>query len=425
MKKIIVIGGGAAGMLAALAAAQKGAHVTLLEQNEKLGKKVFITGKGRCNVTNAADIETILANIVTNNKFLYSAIYSFDNQGIMDLLEQNGCPLKVERGDRVFPVSDHSSDVIRALQNLLRKNDVDIRLGSCVKELVIEDSTAKGVLLKNRERLLADAVIVCTGGLSYPSCGSTGDGLKFAEKTGHKIIECKPALVPFEIKETWCKDLMGLALKNVSVRILRDNKQFYDGFGEMLFTHFGVSGPLILSASSYYAKQKKGGEFKLLIDLKPALSEEQLDARLIREFEENKGKQFKNAVNGLFPARLIPIMISMSGISPEKKVNEISKQERNNFVKRIKEVPLTIIGTRDFDEAIITQGGISVKDINPSTMESKVVSCLYFAGEILDLDALTGGFNLQIAWSTGHLAGESSAADEPIERKETENGYEL
>lgn len=470
MKKIIVIGGGAAGMMAAIAAARAGAKVSLLEKNEKLGKKIFITGKGRCNVTNAADMNTLFSNVCTNEKFLYSAFYQYDNQAVMALLEQAGCPLKVERGDRVFPVSDHSSDIIAALQREMKRLGVEIFLHTEVKELVVEDADTcagkkisehdvkkdtitvvsletteslekkefknekyskkekadvksrriTGVKLANDKVLSADRVIVCTGGISYASTGSTGDGHRFAEETGHRIVECKPALVPLEIAERWCRDLMGLSLRNVFVRMISGKKELYSGFGEMLFTHFGVSGPLILSASSFYYKgtakntksPKNAGDsepVKLYIDLKPALDEEQLDKRILRDFEESKNKQFKNAVGGLFPVKLIPVMISLSGIHPDKKVNEITREERRSFVTLIKNLPLTVTGTRPFAEAIITQGGVSVKDINPSTMESRKVSGLYFAGEVLDLDAMTGGFNLQIAWSTGHLAGESAA----------------
>lgn len=434
MRKIIVIGGGAAGMMAAVAAAQGGAQVTLLEKNEKLGKKLFITGKGRCNVTNAADMDTLFANVCTNGKFLYSAFYQYDNQAVMTFLEEADCPLKVERGDRVFPVSDHSSDVIFAFQRELKRLGAEVFLNTEVKELILRDSltetkdnaeengvteqkAASGVKLTDGKALYADAVIVCTGGISYSTTGSTGDGHRFAEETGHKMVECKPALVPLETAESWCRELMGLSLRNVSLRMMNGKKEMYSGFGEMLFTHFGVSGPLVLSASSFLHKglvkntksKKAFGDaesVRLYIDLKPALEEEQLDKRILRDFEENKNKQFKNALNGLFPAKLIPVMISLSGIHPDKKVNEITREERRGFVTVIKNLPLTVTGTRPFTEAIITQGGVSVRDVNPSTMESKKVKNLYFAGEVLDLDAMTGGFNLQIAWSTGHLAGE-------------------
>lgn len=413
MKKVIVIGGGAAGMMAAVAAADAGAKVTIYEKNEKLGKKLFITGKGRCNVTNAGDMENLFANVMTNEKFLYSAFYTYDNQMVMDFLEKAGCPLKVERGDRVFPVSDHSSDIIAAFQRELRKKDVEIVLDCGVKEVlwdVSEEPVSEGVLLQNGKKVMADAVIIATGGISYASTGSTGDGYTFAEQTGHKLVECKPSLVPFNVKDDWCKEAMGVSLKNVSLRLVCGKKEIYNGFGEMLITHFGISGPLALSASSFYVSKAKGETFAY-IDLKPALDAEQLDKRVLRDFDEAKNKQFKNALNHLFPQKLIPVMIKLSGIDPDKKVNEITKEERKKFVELIKAVPLTIAGVRDFKEAIITKGGVSVKDVNPSTMESKKVSGLYFAGEVLDLDALTGGYNLQIAWSTGYLAGINAGAE--------------
>lgn len=403
MSSVIVVGGGAAGMMAAIAAADRGDSVCLIEKNEKLGKKLFITGKGRCNVTNAAETETLLANVCTNPKFLYSAFYDFDNRAVMEFLEQAGCPLKIERGERVFPVSDHSSDVIAAFQRELKKRGVRILLGTEVKGLLGTEK-AEGVLLSDGKRMEAEKVVVCTGGVSYPSTGSTGDGYRFAAETGHKVIEPQPALVPFNIREKWCGELMGLALKNVRLSLECGGRRVYDGFGEMLFTHFGISGPLVLSASSYY---RPGKEASVHLDLKPAMDLEQLDRRLIRDFEENHNRQFKNALGGLFPVRLIPVMVGNSGISAEKKVSEISREERRRFVGLIKDLPLTVSGTRGFAEAIITRGGVSVRDINPSTMESKKLKGLYFAGEVLDLDALTGGFNLQIAWSTGHLAGGS------------------
>lgn len=404
MKKVIVVGGGAAGMLAAISAAEQGHQVLLLEQNEKLGKKLFITGKGRCNVTNACDTDKLFENVVSNPKFLYSAFHSFDNRQIVALLEEAGCPLKIERGERVFPVSDHSSDVIAALQRILRKRQVEVRLHTKVKKLLLETSVC-GVILPDGTKELSDAVILATGGLSYPSTGASGDGYRMAQEAGHKIKDCVPALTPFEITEEWCKGLQGLSLKNVSLKMFDGKKEVYNGFGEMLFTHFGVSGPLVLSASSFYGKCKKKEEVILELDLKPALSEEQLDKRILRDFSDNQNRQFKNAVSGLFPAKLTPVMIMLSGISPEKKVHEITKEERKALVYCTKHCRLHVKDVRDFSEAIITQGGVSVKEVNPSTMESKLVSGLFFAGEVLDLDALTGGFNLQIAWSTGYLAG--------------------
>ena len=345
--KVAVIGGGAAGMMAAAAAAARGHQVTLFEKNEKLGKKVFITGKGRCNVTNACEIEDLFANIITNPKFLYSAIYSFDNQAVYDYFEKNGCALKTERGDRVFPVSDHSSDVIKALEKDLRNKGVKIYLQTRVKEVLCDELTGavSGVKLYDGKSFPADCVIMATGGVSYASTGSDGEGLTMAQNLGHSVVECVPALVPFEIGEEWCHSLMGLALKNVEGRLLIDNKEVHSGFGEMLFTHFGISGPLVLSASSYYAasmrkkKNKKKESFpqvRYLIDLKPALSVQQLDKRILRDFEENINKQFKNAIDGLFPSRLIPVMIQLSGIDPEKKVNEITREERQKFVDLIK-----------------------------------------------------------------------------------------
>lgn len=418
MSRVIVIGGGAAGMMAAAAAADKGRQVTLLERNEKLGKKVFITGKGRCNLTNASDIEEIFEHVVTNRKFLYSAIYGFDNRACMDFFEENGLRLKVERGNRVFPASDHSSDVIRTLEKKLKGLSVEIRLHTRVESLVTESLLTesgcdkrriKGVRDERGKYYEADAVILATGGISYPSTGSTGDGHRMAEETGHKVTELYPALVPLKAREGFCRELMGLSLKNVTATFKEGKKVLYSEFGEMLFTHFGVSGPIILSGASVINQRLAKNEIQLFIDLKPALTEEQLQNRLTRDFEENRQKQFKNACGGLFPARLVPVMIALSGIDPDKKACEISKEEKRNFARCIKALPLTITGTGGYEEAIVTKGGVSVKEINPSTMESKLVSGLYFAGELIDVDAFTGGYNLQIAWSTGRLAGESAA----------------
>lgn len=409
MSKVIVIGAGAAGMMAAYRAAECGAEVLLLEKNEKTGKKIFITGKGRCNLTNACDTEELFQNVVHNAKFLYSAFYGFSNFMVMDFFENAGCSLKVERGNRVFPLSDHSSDVIRAMERKLLEKGVEIRLHTEVSELLLKEDKISGVILKDNSRLFADAVVVATGGISYPSTGSTGDGYRMAESAGHTMTAPEPALVPFEIQDSEPKELQGLSLKNVKASLISEkNKRcLYEGFGEMLFTHFGVSGPLILSASSYH--EKKAGRCFLQLDLKPALTKEQLDKRILRDFEENKNKQFKNAIGGLFPSKLTPVMIRLSGIDPEKPVNEITKEERKNFVSLIKGWRMEIADTRSFQEAIVTRGGINVKEINPSTMESKKQRGLFFAGEVLDLDALTGGFNLQIAWSTGYLAGENAA----------------
>lgn len=409
MKQVIVIGGGAAGMMAAIGAAGQGASVTLLEQNEKTGKKLFITGKGRCNLTNACEQEDFFNYVISNGKFLYSAFYQMDNQSVMAFFENAGCRLKVERGGRVFPVSNHSSDVLAALNRQMEKAGIQVCLRTKVREPVIVEGKIAGVRLSDGRLLQADAVIIATGGKSYETTGSAGDGYLFAQRAGHTIKEVKPALVPFVVKEDWCMELQGLSLKNVSVILKNDKKKIYEGFGEMLFTHFGVSGPLILSASSYYVKKYYGMPVQLLIDLKPALTTEQFDKRLLKDFEENKNRQFKNALDALYPSKLIPVLIRLSGISPEKRVNEITKEERSRLIQCTKQLVLTVTGTRDFKEAIITQGGVHIKEVNPSTMESKLVKGLYFAGEVLDLDAVTGGFNLQIAWSTGYLAGISAA----------------
>ncbi len=405
MKKVIIVGGGAAGMAAAIGAGRNNHQVIVYEKNEKLGKKIYITGKGRCNITNASDMETILANVVSNRKFLYSAFYGFTNEDMIQLLEKRGCKTKVERGNRVFPVSDKASDVIHTLAREMEALGVEVKLRTKVTSLMVEDGTCVGVVLEDGKKVYADDVIVCTGGLSYHTTGSTGDGYTFAENCGHTITELSPALVPFNTKEEWARQLQGLSLKNISVQMKQGKKVLYESFGEMLFTHYGVSGPAILSGSSVVAKKIKKEPIQLIIDLKPALTEEQLDARMLREFDEFKNKQFKNSLVHLYPSKLIPVIIELSGINPEKKINEISKEERLTLVHLTKNLVLTLHSLRDYNEAIITQGGISVKEINPTTMESKLVSHLYFAGEVLDLDAFTGGYNLQIAWSTGYAAG--------------------
>lgn len=405
MSKVIVIGGGPAGMMAAYAASCQGHAVTVLEQNEKLGKKLFITGKGRCNITNAGDMDNLFANVMSNRKFLYSAFYTFDNEQVLSFFENQGLRTKVERGNRVFPLSDHSSDVIAALSRALKSQNVDIRLHTKVQSLLIRDEAACGVVLSDGKTVEADDVIVATGGISYPSTGSTGDGYRMAEESGHALVECTPSLVPFETKEDWVKDLQGLSLRNVTVSIYHGKKKLFEDFGEMLFTHFGVSGPLVLSASGMIKPIQFKQELCMYIDLKPALDAEQLDKRILREFDAAMNKQFKNVIGSLMPAKMIPVVIRLSGIDPDKKVNEVSREERQHLVQLLKRLPLTINGLRGWNEAIITKGGVSVKDINPSTMESKKVSHLFFCGEVLDLDALTGGYNLQIAWSTGYLAG--------------------
>lgn len=405
MSKVAVVGGGAAGMMAAVFAARNENEVYLYEKNEKLGKKLFITGKGRCNLTNTADMEELFAAVVSNPKFLYSSFYSFTNEQTIAFFEELGVKTKVERGGRVFPVSDHSSDVIRGLERELNRLGVHIVLNTEVKELLAVNGSVRGVLLASGKRTDADAVIVAAGGLSYPSTGSTGDGYRMAESCGHKITPLSPALVPMEVKEWYAKELMGLSLRNIGITITDGSKKLYQDFGEMLFTHYGVSGPVILSASSITGSRLKEKELTLHIDLKPALTKEQLDKRVLREFESNHNRQFKNAVAGLFPAKLLPVMVDLSGIPEEKRVNEITKEERKKFTDLIKDFTMTLTGLRSYSEAIITRGGISVKEIDPGTMESKLIKGLFFAGEVLDLDAVTGGFNLQIAWSTGFLAG--------------------
>lgn len=411
MSKCVIIGGGAAGMMAAVFAARNSHQVILLEKNEKLGKKLFITGKGRCNFTNAGDSDDLFNSIVTNQKFMYSALNQFSNYDVMGLFDELGLAFKVERGNRVFPESDHSSDVIGALLRECKRLKVDIHLDTQVCEILTEDNAFKGVRIKDlknnkSQTIYGDSLIIATGGNSYQSTGSTGDGYRFAEKMGHKITPILPALVPFVAKEEWVKDLQGLSLKNVRVSITEpeSGKDIYSDFGEMLFTHFGVSGPTVLSASSYAAGIIKNKPLKLTIDLKPALTFEQLDERILRDFDEVKNKSFKNSLDKLLPKKMIPVIIDLSGINPEKKVHEITRQERQDFVLLLKNMTITLTGLRGFNEAIITQGGVSVKEVNPTTMESKLVKNVHFAGEVLDVDAVTGGFNLQIAWSTAYAA---------------------
>lgn len=409
MKNVIVIGGGAAGMMAAVTAAEQGAKVVLLEKNEKLGKKLYITGKGRCNVTNACDTEALFKNVVTNSRFLYSAFYTFTNENTMDFFRECGVPLKIERGDRVFPVSDKSSDVIAGLAQKLQQVGVKVRYQAEVNKVCTEEGRITGVMLQNGETLLCDACIVATGGISYTSTGSTGDGYTFAKLCGHTIKDCYPSLVALKIAEPFAKELEGLSLKNVRLKVTQGKKELYNEFGEMLFTANGVSGPLVLSASAVITDRLSEKETILSLDLKPALSKEELDSRILRDFEEAKNKQFKNALDKLLPARLIRVIIEMSGIPEEKQVNSVTKQERNALVELLKGMKLHVTGTGGFNEAVITRGGVSVKEVNPSTMESKLVHGLYFAGEVLDVDALTGGYNLQIAWSTGYVAGSCAA----------------
>lgn len=406
--RVLVVGGGPAGMMAAIQAAKQGNTVTLLEQNEKLGKKLFITGKGRCNVTNDCDVTELFDSVVSNKKFLYSAFYSFSNQDVKDFFEEQGLRLKVERGRRVFPASDKSSDVIKALGNALKKLEVKIRLRTRVDKVLTENDIVCGVRLSDGECLNADKVILATGGISYKSTGSDGSGLVMAEKLGHQVTKLRPGLVGMCTKEAWVRDMQGLTLKNVAVSIgkKQGKKPLYEDFGELLFTHYGVSGPMILSASSRLGDELEKEDLYIKIDLKPALSKEQLDSRILRDFEERKNADLSNAMVHLLPKSMIPIMLHVCGLDPAKKVNEVTRGEREQLVKGMKEFPLTINGLRDIQEAIITRGGVTVKEVDPSTMESKIVKNLYLAGEMLDLDALTGGYNLQIAWSTGYLAGQ-------------------
>ena len=411
MGSVIVIGGGAAGMMAALTAAREGARVTLLERNEKLGKKVYITGKGRCNVTNAADMEQFQRRVFRNPRFLYAAFAGLDNRGTMDLFEALGVPLKVERGDRVFPVSDKASDIIGALQRELRRLDVDVRLNTRVASLTIKDGLCRGVCLESGEALSSDAVVVATGGLSYPSTGSTGDGYRFAEAAGHGVTDTLPALTAIETVESWPGTLMGLSLKNVTLtawaRGPKKEKKLYSEQGELLMTHFGISGPLALTLSSLLPEDLSGT--RMSIDLKPALDEATLDARLLRDFKAMSRKQLISVMDGLAPHSLAEQLLRLAQLSPAQPVNAVTAEQRGRLRTLMKDLPLTPRGLRGFNEAIITRGGVQVKGVDPSTMASKLTGNLYFAGEVLDVDAQTGGFNLQIAWSTGALAGRCAA----------------
>ena len=411
--KIAVIGGGPAGMMAAYEAAVSGAGVTLFEHNEKLGKKLFITGKGRCNVTNACAVEDFFQNIPVNSKFLYAALYTFSNDALIALLEGNGLVTKVERGGRVFPLSDKSSDVIKCLKGLLDRARVKVRLNTAAGGLILQEGTVRGVFLDNGERLYFDRVIVATGGCSYPKTGSTGDGYGFARQAGHQIAEPRASLVPLTVKELdVVRSMQGLSLKNVTFTLICGKKRIFSDQGEMLITHFGVSGPLVLSASAHLSSLSN---VTAVIDFKPALSEQQLDARLLREFAAGQNKQLKNVMGSLLPARAIEAVLQKAGLKSEKTVNSITREEREALVRTLKGFSMTITGTRPIDEAIITRGGVSVREVNPSTMESKLAKNLFFAGEVLDVDAYTGGFNLQIAFSTGFLAGMSAASRETIE----------
>ena len=411
-RKVVIVGGGAAGMLASIFAARDGCEVHVYEQNNRLGRKLFITGKGRCNITNACDIEEMFASVVSNPKFLYSSLYGYSNTDIIHLLEELGVATKVERGNRIFPVSDKSNDVIRALEMEMKHQKVQIHLQKQVQAIEATNGVFTHIVLKDRSHIVADACIVATGGCSYPLTGSTGAGYKWGIKLGHTVTPLFPSLVPMEVEEDYAKELQGLSLRNVNITILRKNKEVYTNFGEMLFTHYGVSGPLILDASAYIGPMLESEKLVLRIDLKPALSVDELDRRVLREFEGNQNKQFKNVIGSLFPAKLMPVILKRSTIEAEAKVNTISREARLDFVMLIKEFQLTLTGLRGFEEAIITKGGISVKEIDPGTMESKKVKNLYFIGEVLDLDALTGGYNLQIAWSSAYAAATNQYKEE-------------
>lgn len=408
MATVVIIGGGPAGMMAAITAADK-YNTILIEKNDKLGRKMFISGKGRCNVTNAKDISEFFDFIPGNPHFLYSSLYSFTNEDTMNFFNKLGVKLKVERGDRVFPESDKSSDIIGAMEKELRRKDVDIRLNSIVKRFIYEDNIIKAVELENNSIIRGDYFILCTGGASYPQTGSSGEGYRFAEKLGHTITEIKPSLVPITVKEEWIKELQGLSLKNVQLTIIdKRNKTLFKEFGEMLFTHFGISGPIALSGSRVVTKD---GNLKAVINLKPALTSEELDKRIQKDFAKYTNKDFKNSLDDLLPKKMIDTIIRLSGIDPIKKVNLITREERKNLVNLLHNFTLEIKGLRPIAEAIVTAGGIKVKEIDPSTMQSKIIKNLYFGGEVIDVDAYTGGFNIQIALSTGYLAGTKVGED--------------
>lgn len=405
MKNVVIIGGGAAGLMAAITSAEKGNKVTLIEKNAKVGRKLMITGKGRCNVCNNCDIDTLINNIPKNAKFLYSAFSTLSPKELMEFFESKKVPLKTERGNRVFPVSDKAVDIVDALYNAVTRSGAKI-INSTAEKIITSENKVIGLKLQNGDILPADNVILATGGMSYPVTGSTGDGYKMANELGHTVTELKPSLVPLEIHEGFCTRLSGLSLKNVTLSVFEDGKKkpLFSELGEMLFTHFGISGPLVLSASSHIRYMGKK-QYIAFVDLKPALTKEQLDNRILRDFSEEQNKNFANSLDKLLPKSLIPVIVKLSGIDGSLKVNQITKPERLKLIDIIKALPLHITGFRPIEEAIITSGGISVKEIDPKTMESKLVSGLYFAGEIIDVDAYTGGFNLQIAFSTGYTAG--------------------
>lgn len=418
MSEIVIIGGGAAGMMAAARLQAPGSRVHLFERNEKLGKKLFITGKGRCNLTNACDMQELMDAVVTNSKFMYSSLSAFDNRDVMAYFEELGLRLKTERGNRVFPASDHSSDVIKALEKQLKKQKVCIHLGSRVKTLDIRENVVRGVILENGQHIPADYVVVATGGVSYPVTGSSGDGLRFAKEQGIRVTDVCPSLVPMVAKEEYIPRMQGLSLKNVELKLTQKNKTLYKEFGEMLFAHFGVSGPLVLTASARCGRRLAKGDFAAFIDLKPALSLEQLDHRLIREFQDNPKKQLATIMGSLLPAKMIEPFLEVLSLDGRKIACETAKAERAAIAALLKAFPFTVVGLRGFEEAIITKGGVSVKEIDPRTMASRQVKGLYFIGEVLDLDAVTGGFNLQIAWSTAAAAARD--IEEKVKQREVD-----
>lgn len=423
---VIVLGGGASGMMAAQAAAEAGAKVLLLEKNEKLGKKIYITGKGRCNFTNACETEDFFANVPCNANFLYSSIYGFDPHMTIEWFEEHGLRTKVERGNRAFPESDHASDVTRTLSQAMKEAGVTVRLNTEAAKIITEDgghgpegdglrgssgNHVVSVKLRTGEVIKAGAVVIATGGLSYPSTGSTGDGYRFAKEAGHSVDPCSPSLVPLLCAEQDVRDMQGLSLKNVDLKISDGKKKVWEGFGEMMFTHFGVTGPLILTASSDLQQVlgKGGISLDAEIDLKPALTEEKLDARILREFETSPNKEIRNVIGALYPSTMVPVILQRSAIAKEKPVHDITKAERQKLIGNTKHFRFTITGTGGYNEAVITHGGVNVREIDPGTMESKKVRGLFFAGEVMDVDAHTGGFNLQIAWATGRAAGYGAA----------------
>ena len=408
MSDVLIIGGGAAGLMAAGTVSMTGKSVTVLERNDRPARKVMITGTGRCNVTNnCTELDKLIENVPQNGRFLYSAFSNFMPSDTMELFEDMGVPLKTERGGRVFPVSDKAVDIVDALVSFATDDGAQIVKGRA-KELIIENGTVKGAVTYDGEKIFAEKVLIATGGKSYPATGSTGDGYELAKQAGHTVTELKPSLVSLVCHEGFCTDLQGLALKNVSMSVIDSvtNKEIYKDFGEMLFTHFGVSGPMILSAGAHMRNMQRG-RYKIYVDMKPGLSYEQLDARILRDFSENNNKNFINSLGGLLPRKMIPVAVKLSGIKPTEKVNQITKEQRHKFAEVLKKFKITVNDFSPIEEAIVTSGGVKVSEIDPKTMESKIVKNLYFAGEVIDVDAYTGGFNLQIAFSTGRLAGEN------------------